>query len=213
MAGRKSHRSRKRDFPIGEESSEYWDSHDSSEILETGERVKLKIARPGHRCTTCGSSRLRKRMIDLPVLDGTVVFKKIRILSCADCRTSLIEKESLEELRDKLHRLASKLDTRALFGFVRERLVSYETKWSKKAKGRKVISVYWPRRDGTPAKAQISLAVSDPLYSRLLSLRSEDIRKIVGLRYFEDLERKAKKQNRTISQYLKLELAKRILDR
>jgi hypothetical protein len=191
---------------------EYWNEHDASDILENDKQIELKIAKPDYNCTTCGSSRLRKRMIDLPLLEGKVILKRVKVLFCADCETSIIEKESLEKLREKLCLLATKLDTKTVFGFVKEGLVSYEKKWTEKAKERKVISIYFPTKEGAPAKAQISLPVSDPLYPKVHSLTSEEVRNMLGLQYFEDLEKAAKKQNRTISQYLKLELAKRIFE-
>jgi len=208
----KSHKNKEREYLIDEESSEYWDEHDASEVLERGEKIKLEIAKPDYRCTTCGSSRIRKRIIDLPIVKGTVVLKRTKILFCADCKTSIIEKESLEKLRDKLHLLTTKLDTKTVFDLVKEGLVCHEQKWTEKAKERKVISIYFPTKEEGPAKAQISLPISDPLYPKIRSLTSEDVRKMLGLEYFEDLVIKAKDRDRTISQYLKIELAKKILD-
>ncbi len=212
MAELKSHKDKERKYLIKEESCEYWDDHDASEVLETGEEIKLKIARPDYQCTTCGSSHIRRRLIDLPILEGAVVLKRMKILFCAECKTSIIEKESLEELSDKLHLLTMKLDTKTVFDLVKEGLASYEKKWTEKAKERKVISIYFPTKGGSPAKAQISLLISDPLYPKIRSLTSEDVRKMLGLQYFEDLEWEAKEQNRTISQYLKIELTKKTLN-
>jgi hypothetical protein len=94
---------------------------------------------------------------------------------------------------------------------VKEALTFHDKKWKEKANERKVISIYFPTKGGIPAKAQISLVVSDPLYPRLRSLTSEAVRNMLGLQYIEDLEREANRQNRTVSQYLKLELAKFLL--
>lgn len=206
----KSHKDKSKKYMTTEESDEYWDNHDSSDILARGKKIKLEIARPDYRCTTCGSSLIRKRIIDLPVLEGTVLLKKTKILFCADCKTYIIEKKGLEEIRDTLRRLIMKLGNKSMTGFVREGLVSYERRWTEKTKERKVISIYFPTKAGHPAKAQISLPISDPLYPKLRALTSEDVRKVLALQYFEDLEKEAEKHNRTISQYLRLELAKRI---
>jgi len=195
---------------IDEESCEYWDEHDSSEILETGERIKLEIARPEYVCERCKSSRVRGRIIDIPVLSGKVVLKRMKTFYCADCGTSLVEEESLKELRDEFRHLST-LDANTLLDSVKEGLTFHDKKWKEKANERKVISVYFPTKEGIPAKAQISLVVSDPLYPRLRSLTSEAVRNTLGLQYLEDLEREASGQNRTISQYLKLELAKFLL--
>jgi hypothetical protein len=208
----KSQKNKEREYLSGEESFEYWDEHDTSELLETGERIRLEVVKPDYRCESCGSSRIRKRMIDLPILDDTVVLKRTKIFFCADCKTSVFEKEGFEELKDRLHRLTAEVDAKALYNLVAEGLASYEKKWVERENERKVISVYFSTREGIPTKAQISLLVSDPLYAKLRLVTSEDVRNMLGLQHFEDLESEAQKQNRSISQYLKLELAKRLLE-
>ena|GEM_PF-916664 len=195
---------------IDEESCEYWDEHDSSEMIETGERIKLEIARPAYVCERCKSSRIRRRIIDIPVLSGKVVLKRMKTFYCADCGISSVEEESLQELRNEFRDLST-LDTNALLRSVKDELALHDKKWKEKANERKVISIYFPTKEGTPAKAQISLVVSDPLYPRLRSRTSEAVRNMLGLQYLEDLEREASGQNRTISQYLKLKLAKLLL--
>jgi hypothetical protein len=195
---------------IDEESCEYWDEHDSSEILETGERIKFEIARPEYVCERCKSSRIRRRIIDVPILNGKVILKSMKTFYCADCGTSSIEEESLKELRDEFRHLST-LDANTLLSSVEDGLTSHNKKWKEKANERKVISIYFRTKEGIPAKAQISLVVSDPLYPRLRSLTSEDVRNMLGLQYLEDLESEANRQNRTISQYLKLELSKLLL--
>lgn len=208
----KSHKDKEREYLRGEESFEYWDKHDASELLETGERVILEVVKPDFHCANCGSYRIRKRMIELPILDDTVILKRTKILFCADCKTSAIEKEGFEELKNRLHRLAVEVGARALYNLVMEGLASYGKKWIERENERKVISIYFPTRKGVPAKAQISLLVSDPLYAKLRLVTSEDVRNMLGLQHFEDLGREAQKENRSISQYLKLELAKRLLN-
>jgi hypothetical protein len=208
----KSQKNKERKYLSGEESFEYWDEHDTSELLETGERIRLEVVKPDYRCESCGSSRIRKRMIDLPILDGTVVLKKTKIFFCADCKTSVLEKEGFEELGDRLHRLTAEVDAKALYNLVAEGLASYEKKWVERENERKVISIYFSTRKGIPTKAQVSLLVSDPLYAKLRLVTSEDVRNMLGLQHLEDLESEAQKQNRSISQYLKLELAKRLLE-
>lgn len=195
---------------IDEESCEYWDGYDSSGILETGEKIELEIAKPAFVCERCNSSRIRRRIIDIPILNGKVVLKRMKTFYCADCGTSSVEEESLKELRDEFRDL-SMLDTNTLLRSVKDGLTFHDKKWKEKANERKVISIYFPTKEGTPAKAQISLVVSDPLYPRLRLLTSEAVRNTLGLQYLEDLEREASGQNRTISQYLKLKLAKLLL--
>jgi hypothetical protein len=208
----KSNKYKEREHLIDAESSKYWNEHDSSEILETGEQVAFEIRKPDFQCTNCSSPRIRKRMIDLPILDDMIVLKKMKVLFCPDCETSFIEDEGLEELQDRLHRLDLKFNIDALHKLLDEGLVTYEKKWAEKVKERKNVTIYFPSKEEVPKKAQISLQITDPLYPKIHSLTSEDVRKILGLRYFEDLEAKAKEGKRSISQYLKVELAKRILD-
>lgn len=208
----KSNKYKERGRLIDEESSKYWDDHDSSEILETGEQVRFEIRKPDFQCTNCSSPRIRKRMIDLPILDDMIVLKKMKVLFCPDCETSFIEDEGLEEFQDRLHRLGLKFNIDALRKLFNEGLVAYEKRWTEKIKVRKNVTIYFPSREEVPKKAQISLQITDPLYSQLRSLTSEDVRNILGLRYYETLEAKAREEKRSISQYLRVELAKRILD-
>lgn len=195
---------------IDEGSCEYWDEHDSSEILETGEETELEIARPAFVCERCKSSRIRRRIIDIPILSGKVVLKRMKTFYCADCGTSLVEEDSFRELRDEFRHLSA-LDAHALLSSVKDGLTSHDKKWKEKANERKVISIYFPTKEGIPAKAQISLTVSDPLYPKLRSLTSEVVRNMIGFQYLEELEGEANRQSRTISQFLKLELARLLL--
>jgi len=194
-----------------EESPNFWDAHDSTEIFETAERIKLKIGRTDTNCPNCGSSRLRKRMIDLPVLEDTISFKKAKVVYCPDCKISQISEESLKELEGRLKLLGAKVAPRTFLATVKQGMASYEKRFAEKENQRKVISIYFPKKEGTPAKAQISLLVSDQLYPILRSLTSEDVRNLLGLHYYEDLEEEAKKHDRSISQYLKHEIGKRSL--
>ena len=194
-----------------EGSPDYWDAYDSADVFKTAERVKLEISRPEANCPKCGSSRLRRRMIDLPMLEDKISFKRARVLYCPDCRISQIPEESLKELIDRLKAVGAKVDSDTFAAAVNEGLASYSKKWAKKVNQRKVMSIYFSRREGSPAKAQISLLVSDRLYPILRSLTSEDVRRLLGLQYFEDLEKEAKERDRSISQYLKHEIGKRSL--
>ena len=194
-----------------EGSPNYWDAHDSTEAFKTAERVKLEIARPDARCPHCGSSRLRRRMIDLPVLENTISFKKAKVVYCPDCKISQIPEESLKELEGRLKLLGAKVVPHIFLATVKQRMASYEKRFAEKENQRKVISIYFPKKEGTPAKPQISLLVSDKLYPILRSLTSEDVRNLLGLQYYEDLEKEAMKHDRNISQYLKHEIGKRSL--
>ena len=60
-----------------ETNTDYWDKHDSSELFLKGEKVSIEIIRPKAICTQCKSDRIRKRLIDLPVLEEAILFKKV----------------------------------------------------------------------------------------------------------------------------------------
>lgn len=195
------------------ENPEYIDEIDISEILESKEKFEIKIGEPGVRCEKCNSKHIRKRMVDLPVVDESLVFKKARVLFCAECKNTMIEEGYLEDLINKLNQSDIKVGHDNLLNILNKGIISHENNWAKLANERKVISIYFPSKDKTPQKAQISLSVSDPLYSKLSYLTSEDVRKILGLHFFEDLRKEAEMQNRTVSRYLKFELTKKILEK
>lgn len=191
------------------EPAEYWDEHDTSQILETGAVEALKIAKVENRCPNCGSGRIRRRIIDLPVLEGKLVLSKLKVYYCADCKTSVIEEAGLKEFYETLHYVAAK-DRKNFREILNEAMAAYEKKWQERVKERKVISIYFPTKEGNPAKAHISIMSSDPLYSQIRSLSSEAIRSLLGLQYYEDLESEASKQQRSISQYLRLALMEKL---
>ncbi len=195
---------------IEERTSQDWEDQDTSEILEKGESEKLEIAKPEYQCPKCGSSRIRKRTIDLPVLDNRLIFKAVKTLHCPECGASVIEQKSLERTQNMLRELASNLTKNQVSDILSDALSSYEGRWREMARERKTIVFYFPTRSGSPAKAQIAIQISDPLFPKLRALSSEEIRDILGMKHLEDLEEEANKQHRTISQFLKLELNKRL---
>lgn len=195
-----------------EECVDYWDVTDASSVIENGEKVEYEIVRPHAPCENCRGIRVRNRTVDLSLLNGAVVFTKIRVIYCPDCKTSRFEESAIQEISEKINFLSELLNTNKLRHFVVKELFRNDDKREKAANRRKVISVYFPTKTKNPAKAQISVAVNDPLFPALRSLTSENIRSILGLEFFEDLEEEASRQNRPISQYLKLELSKKVLD-
>ena len=191
-----------------EDVAKYWDKQDTSELLESGEPESLEIEEVSYRCANCGSGRIRRRMIDLPIFAGKLVLNKVKVCYCTDCKTSVIEKVSFHELRETLKCIAK--DAIDIDEVLKEALASYERRWKKRFKERKVISIYFPTREGSPAKAHISIMSSDPLYPKIRSLSSEAVRSLLALEFYEDLENEALKQHRSISQYLKLALGEKL---
>jgi ribosomal protein L37AE/L43A len=135
-----------REHLIDEESCEYWDEHDSSDALEAGERIELEIARPAYVCERCKSSRIRRRIIDIPILSGKVVLKRIKTYYCADCGTSTVEEESLKELREEFRHLST-LAAPTLLGSMKEALAFHDKKRREKANERKVMSIFQQNRE------------------------------------------------------------------
>jgi len=87
-------------FECSGDSPEYWEKLDTSKLLEDGEPEALEIEEVSYRCSNCGSGRIRKRMIDLPIFDGKLVLNRLKVLFCADCKTSMIETEKwMDELK------------------------------------------------------------------------------------------------------------------
>ena len=69
------------------------------------------------------------------------------------------------------------------------------------------ISIYFPRKTGQ--KKTVCLAFSpteDGLFSLLKQCSSEEIRGFLGIVNFEDIEDSAKKEDRSVSQYIKIKL-------
>lgn len=196
----------------GDKKDNYWNDTDSSELLEKGENVELVIVRPIHSCTNCNSERVRVRMVELPILEGTIIFKKVRIVFCPDCNSSELPKSTVEELIKRVELLGLQKDFDTFNIHIRKGLEFFEKSWAEKKNARKVMSFYFPTKQGTPGKAQIALTISDPLYPVLRSLTSEDLRKLLNVDYYEDLVENAKEQTRSISQYLKYEISKRALE-
>ena len=212
MKESQSHTNDERVGHVDEQCSDYWDVTDASSIIESGKKVQYEVVRPLSPCESCGGIKVRKRMVDLPLLDGAVLLRKTRVVYCPNCKRSVIEQSSLQELSERIGLLSKLVNTNSLTDFLEKALISYDHKYRAKTKQRKIFSIYFPTKNKAPAKAQISAALTDPLYPALRQLTSENIRDILGLEFFEDLEKEAKHKNRSISQYLKVELAKKVLD-
>jgi predicted GIY-YIG superfamily endonuclease len=180
--------------------------------LKKGEAIKLDIEEYLANCARCGSLRIRKRIIDLPVYKETILFRNVLVTYCADCRNYEIPRQSINELIDRFKIIGVlDLDENIFLTAINEGLTSYGRRWANVFNRRKVVSIYFPTKYGVPAKAQVSLSGSDQLYRVLRSLSSEDIRNKLSIHYYEDLDREAKKQHRSISQFIKYVLNKKLL--
>jgi hypothetical protein len=150
-------------------------------------------------------------LIDLPVFEDTIFLNKVRVLYCPNCGVWEIPKESIRNLMDRLKSFGLRVSLATFENVLNKSLEAYRKNWTERTDQRKVMSIYFPTKEGLPAKAQVSVSVSERLYPTLRSLTSEDVRRLLGIEHYEDLERAAKAQARSISQYIKHEIARRIL--
>lgn len=189
-----------------EELSIYWDEHDASSFLETGDFEEVSIAENKSVCNYCGNSKVRTRIIDLPILDGSFLLNDIEVTYCPACKRSFINSDELEDVAKHLKAFSGRIDYDNLKRVIDKGLRDYEKRWDETENERKVVSIYFPSQTMGPKKAQVSLKASDPIYPKLKSLTSEEVRDTLGIQYFEDLEREARAQKRTISAYIKCSL-------
>lgn len=82
------------------------------------------------------------------------------------------------------------------------------------ANNRKFISIYFEdglldhrrKRDLT-----VSFALDDPLYDKCKDLNSAEIKKYIGIQTYRELTAKADKEGRSLNNYIKYILRKRLL--
>lgn len=189
-----------------EELGLYWDEHDASSFLETSDFEEISIAESKSVCKDCGSRKVRTRIIDLPILNDSFVLNDIETTYCPACKRSSINPDELEDIAKQLKTFSGQIDYSNLKKAIDKGLRDYEKHWNETESERKVISIYFPSQTMGPKKAQVSLKASDPIYPKLRSLTSEEVRDTLGIQYYEDLEREARAQKRSISAYVKCSL-------
>lgn len=80
---------------------------------------------------------------------------------------------------------------------------------------RKFISVYFKNgktEDRKKRDITISFSQNDPLYEKCKKMRSSNIKEIIGTNSYKELLIKAKKESRTLSNYIKHKLRKKIYE-
>jgi len=78
---------------------------------------------------------------------------------------------------------------------------------------RKFISIYFQNgRTKSRKKRDVTVAFNkdDPLYEKSKKLRSSGIKKLIGVNSYQDLVALAKKEERTVSNFIKYRLKKKI---
>jgi hypothetical protein len=192
-----------------EEAAEYWGRTDASALLED-EPVKVQVERPAEACGRCGSERRRVRRVDLPIMEGRLIVPRARVLYCPDCRTSVLDPESEEAISSLLSTVRD-LDRRKLVEELYRGSERVTERFADKARERNIATIYFPTRSKGHRVAKVSIRQSDPLFPVLRRMGSEDIRRALGLEYFEELEHAARAASRTVSQYLRLTLTEKLL--
>ena len=72
-----------------EEEAAFWDGTDTSEILRTGESIKVEWDSPG-KCPLCQTRNLRRRFIDLDLYDGMVTLHEVEVHYCPSCKKTIV---------------------------------------------------------------------------------------------------------------------------
>jgi len=91
-------------FKNPEKEAEFWDNIDTSEILDTGEQVKVEWDRPG-KCPICLTGNLRRRFIDVNLYDGKVTLHEVEVYYCPSCKKTIVPNSSQTEIEKVTKRL------------------------------------------------------------------------------------------------------------
>lgn len=91
-------------FKSIEEEAEFWDKTDTSEILRTGERVKVEWDSPG-KCPLCQTENLRRRFVDLDLYDGVVTIHGVEVHYCPLCKKTIVPETTQTEIEKISKRL------------------------------------------------------------------------------------------------------------
>lgn len=187
---------------------EFLERADLSELIEKGEEADLRVRKTGEPCPRCEKKRLRKRIIDVPLLGDRLVFKRARVVYCPDCRMNFLERESLRNFLKLIEGNLHKADEKRLHDYIEEGLRLFEKRWKEKVSRRRVLTFYFPSKTtGKYKNAHVSIRADDPLARTLSDLSSGALRELLGIQYYEDLKLAADEENRTVSQFIKSRLA------
>ena len=91
-------------FKNMEEEAEFWDKTDTSEILRTGERVKVEWDSPG-KCPLCQTENLRYRFIDIDLCEGAVTLHGMEVHYCPSCKKTIVPKTTQAEIDEIIKQL------------------------------------------------------------------------------------------------------------
>ena len=91
-------------FKSIKEEAEFWDGTDTSEVLRTGERIKVEWDSPG-KCPLCQRGNLRRRFIDLDVCDGMITLHEVEVHYCPLCKKTIVPETTQMKLEEMSRRL------------------------------------------------------------------------------------------------------------
>jgi len=104
-------------------------------VFEKGEKVKLTVKKcqcPG------GPHEARRRSIDVPVIEGTMTLKAVKVIHCPTCEVNYVRDEYLEQLERQFMRNGIPTNKTFLWGMICKGLDYWEEKFGTKYKSKQI---------------------------------------------------------------------------
>jgi len=98
-------------------------------LLESGKKIKMTIEKC--QCPT-GSHEARGRSIDVPVIEGVMTLRAVRLIHCPTCKVNYVRDEYLEELERQFTRAGIPTNKTFLWGMISKGLDYWEQKFGTK---------------------------------------------------------------------------------
>ena len=105
------------------------------DIFKKGERVKLSVEKcqcPG------GSHEARRRSIDIPVIEGVMTLKAIKVIHCPTCKVNYVRDDYLEQLERQFMRNGIPTNKTFLWGMICKGLDYWEQKFGTKYESKRL---------------------------------------------------------------------------
>lgn len=190
------------------EEVEFFERSDLSDLIEKGEVVNLRTRKIIEPCPHCSAKRLRKRIIDVPLFNDQIALRKVRVVYCPNCKRNFVEIRDFQRFLDLFKSELAKIDESSLREQLEEGIRLFEQRWKSKVNRRKVLTFYFPSKTtGKHKNAHVSIRTTDPLAKPLGAVNSAMLRDLLSIHNYEDLQRAAAKENRTISKFIKSRLS------
>lgn len=98
-------------------------------LLESGKKIKMTIEKC--QCPT-GQHEARGRSIDVPVIEGVMTLRAVRLIHCPTCKVNYVRDEYLEELERQFTRAGIPTNKTFLWGMISKGLDYWEQKFGTK---------------------------------------------------------------------------------